>query len=529
MTHDDRRYLVAGDRAVLVELADLDAALGFFARLGALQASDDAIPGVGELLPAARTVLVEFQPWRIARADLVRRLDAVSSEGDGGSAGELVEIPVAYDGEDLAEVASLLGMTPDEVVRRHTASEFTAAFAGFAPGFVYLVGGDPAFEVPRRPTPRTRIPGGSVALAGAFSGVYPRESPGGWQLIGTTALAMWDVDRERPAAVRPGDRVRFVETPGGGIRPRVRTAEPAADAGGPALIVTTAGLRTVFQDEGRPGLGALGVSVSGALDAPALRLANRLVGSRTDAAVLEIPFGGLRATARGACVVAVTGARVPVTVARADGSRVSIADQRAVALDDGDTLTLGAPTSGMRAVLAVRGGFARAGVLGSLATDTLAGLGPEPVRDGDVLEIGDAAAGSVAEPQPWPAHATDVVELPVDLGPRDDWFDAASLALLTDQEWTITAEADRVGLRLAGETPLTRAVEGELPSEGAANGSIQVPPSGQPMVFLADHPMTGGYPIVGVVRHDALPLLAQATPGMRIRFRLQNTPTKEHP
>lgn len=521
-----RRTLVAGDRAVLVELPDLAHTLGLMARLQELQSSAYAIPGIHELIPAARTLLVRFSPALITRDALVRRLDAVSASPVERGAGALVEVPVVYDGEDLDEVAAHLGLTRDEVIARHTGSEYTVGFAGFAPGFAYLVGGDDVLDVPRRASPRTRIPAGSVALAGRYSGVYPRASPGGWQLIGTTTLTMWDVERDPPAALRPGDRVRFVRVSG---EASVAGASPGgADASAPApspatraLEVEAAGIQTLLQDAGRTGLGAQGVSESGALDLPAMRLANRLVGNDPGAAVLEIPYGGFRARARGRLVVAATGAEADVTVARAAGDIVAIDDQRPIALDDGDVLEIDAVSSGVRVMLAVRDGFAVAPVLGSRSRDTLAGLGPESVADGDVLAVREASVPSraVGDPEPWRAHATEVLEVPIDLGPRDDWFGADALALLTAQEWTITPRADRVGLRLEGERPLRRAREGELPSEGAVTGSIQVPPSGQPMVFLADHPVTGGYPIVGVVRHDALPLLAQAPPGLRLRFR----------
>lgn len=519
-SHGDglRRVLPAGERAVLVELPDLAAALGLHARIEDLQRGPAAIPGVEQLLPAARTLLVGFDPRRIRRGELLERLDALSAAPVDRSRGTVVEVPAVYDGEDLAEMAELLGMSADALAQRHGGTEWTAGFAGFAPGFVYLVDGDPVFDVPRRATPRTRIPAGSIALAGRWSGVYPRESPGGWQLIGRTPLQMWDVDRDPPAAIRPGDRVRFVPSRGESVRAAApRTAAVASE--GPGLIVERPGLRTLVQDAGRPGLEALGVAASGALDVPAMRLANRLVGNPPDAAVLEIPFGGLRVRARGPVVVAVTGARLPVTAHRGEVRR-EVIDQRAVALDDGDVLELGEPAVGRIAVLALRGGIGVPPVLGSRATDTLAGLGPDPVAEGDLLPVGAEPVGSTAAPEPWPADPLGELHVPVVLGPRDDWFAPASVERLLHQPWTITPLADRVGLRLEGDEPLARAVDGELPSEGAPIGAVQVPPSGQPMVFLADHPSTGGYPIIAVVRHDALAPLAQARSGTRIRFTL---------
>ena len=198
------RLLPSGTSGLLVELDDLDAVLGLYAALDA-----DRPPGVLDLVPAARTVLVVADPAVTTLpqlADVVRR---TVPRPVGARGGELVEVPVVYDGADLGDAAALLGCTPDELVRRHTGEEWTVAFCGFAPGFGYLTAPGWTAEVPRRSTPRTSVPAGSVALAGAFSGVYPRASPGGWQLVGRTDLAVFDVAREPVALLRPGVRVRF--------------------------------------------------------------------------------------------------------------------------------------------------------------------------------------------------------------------------------------------------------------------------------------------------------------------------------
>jgi KipI family sensor histidine kinase inhibitor len=200
------RILPAGDAAVLVELADL-------AEAGRLYASlrSDPLPGTLDVVPATRTVLVTLDravtgPDQVAAALAARSLADAPDPAGGG----LVELPTRYDGPDLAEVAALTGLTEAEVVRRHTGREWTVAFCGFAPGFAYLTGGDPALRVPRRDTPRTAVPAGSVGLADEFSGAYPRRMPGGWQLIGRTDAALWDLDRDPPALLPPGTRVRFV-------------------------------------------------------------------------------------------------------------------------------------------------------------------------------------------------------------------------------------------------------------------------------------------------------------------------------
>lgn len=199
------RLLDVGDVGVLVETADLDGALALHAAVARAQ-----LPGVVDLVPAARTVLVRVDPRQTSVASVRRVLEHLEVQSEERPAGgRLVEVPVSYDGPDLDDVARLAGLDVDEVVAAHTGQEWTAAFAGFAPGFAYLVGGDERLEVPRRDDARTTVPAGSVGLAGSFSGIYPRSSPGGWQLIGRTDLTLWDLDREPPALLEPGVRVRF--------------------------------------------------------------------------------------------------------------------------------------------------------------------------------------------------------------------------------------------------------------------------------------------------------------------------------
>lgn len=199
-----------GDSAFLVELPDLAAVIAFYR--GLIGAGNAGRPqGVVDVVPAARTVLVTFDPDALAPSDVLAWLSAAEPDHGAAESGRTVEIPVAYGGQDLAEVARLLRITEADVVRRHTGARWTAAFAGFAPGFVYLVTDGDQLTVPRRSTPRTAVPAGAVGLAGEFSGVYPRSSPGGWQLIGTTTAVLWDSARPEPALIRPGDTVRFRE------------------------------------------------------------------------------------------------------------------------------------------------------------------------------------------------------------------------------------------------------------------------------------------------------------------------------
>jgi len=282
-----------------------------------------------------------------------------------------------------------------------------------------------------------------------------------------------------------------------------------------ALAVLATGPQVLVQDLGRPGFAHLGVPPSGALDRPALRLANRLVGNAESAAGLEILLGGLRLRATDSCTVSITGPGTSVIVdGRERGTHVPIH------LAAGAELAVAAPEDGLRNYLAVNGGIAVETALGSRSTDVLSGIGPAALRVGDLLPLGAPQGPPVGADQLAASAVPVELTLPVLLGPRDDWFaDAASQ--LRNGRWRVSPESNRIGLRLTGPA-LLRADDfagRELPSEPVLTGAIQVPANGRPVVFLADHPTTGGYPVVGVVPTAALPVLAQVRPGTTVLLR----------
>ncbi|OUM08910.1 allophanate hydrolase [Pseudomonas syringae] len=513
------RFYPANLDALLVELSNLDETLALFESL-----QQTPIAGVEEIVPAARTLLVHFRPAAIGFEALATQLASRDIRGQAREPGKLIEIPVHYNGEDLADVARELDISVEEVIKRHTGSDYNVAFCGFAPGFAYLSGGA-GFVVPRRATPRTRIPAGAVALAGGFSGIYPQASPGGWQIIGVTDSKMWDLQRDEPALLQPGYRVRFQDAgplPVTGVSVPAPVRQQASTVTEDYLEITAPGLQTLFQDLGRPGQAGQGVSASGALDRGALRAANRAVGNEPGTACLEILMGGLTFTCQGQTVVAVTGAQVPVEVLTADGQRLQPPVYAPFSLQSGDQVSIGSPTAGLRSYLAVRGGFVQEPVLGSLSTDTLAQVGPAALAAGDRLGFKRRTGGHAVSTAEQPAfdmpRNDQVITLDVVMGPRSDWFTAEAQQLLAQQTWQVTPQSNRIGIRLAGEQSLERAVSGELPSEGTTVGAIQVPPSGQPVLFLADHPLTGGYPVIGAVATYHLDKAGQIPVNARIRF-----------
>ncbi|AIR97156.1 biotin-dependent carboxyltransferase family protein [Streptomyces glaucescens] len=279
-----------------------------------------------------------------------------------------------------------------------------------------------------------------------------------------------------------------------------------------ALAVVRAGALTTVQDLGRPGHAHLGVPRSGALDAPAAALVNRLVGNRPGAAVLETTLTGCAVRPRSDVTVAVGGAPCAVTV---DGRPAAWGAP--VRVPAGALLEAGPARAGVRSYLGVCGGIAVEPVLGSRSTDLLSGLGPVPLTDGAVLPLGTPGGPPArVDAAPQPAPPAELV-LRVTPGPRDDWFTGRALREFTSRTYRVSAASNRIGLRTEGPA-LERARSGELPSEGMVLGAVQVPPDGRPVVFLADHPTTGGYPVIAVVRSADLPAAAQAVPGTPVRF-----------
>lgn len=592
----------AGQRGLLLELKSLEDVMALHQHLTA-----EPLPGQVDAVAADGTLLLQFS----ARGHLTearRRLRRIRIPAFQPGESRTVEIEVVYDGEDLQEAAEYLGLSAEAVAEWHSGQEWTGAFGGFAPGFTYCVRRpgrgrgrrgrrrDEELGVPRRGEPRTAVPAGAVGLAGEFSGIYPRVSPGGWQLIGRTNAVLWAPDRESPALIRPGDTVRYRpvrEQLGLSAPPKRNVADFQPVQQDMVFEVLRAGPQVLTQDLGRPGYGGLGVSVSGAADRASARQANQLAGNDDAATVLEVLWGGFELRARQTAVLAITGAETEITVLTpnpeegsnnahhagratggtawtspasggapgAGGTAAGVTTAEGIGLKrpeqsersvpmrapfwlfPGEVMRLGVPQAGVRSYVAVSGGFAAVEHLGSAATDTLSGLGPSPVRAGDGLALAGAASrfvgiASVAR-TPLP-ESEEPVRLRFVPGPRDGWFGDSGLRRLTGQVWTVSQESDRVGIRLidpalpegpegppADPGPLERLGKGELPSEGMVRGSLQVPPSGLPLLFLADHPVTGGYPVIGVVVREDLPLAGQLQPGTPVRFQQVEPETLE--
>ena len=510
MTYTVKRV---GTRALIVDLPDLGTVMNFYAALSATPLEHQT-----DVVAAARTVLVTFDsPTATTKA--VDVLAAYTPAAADMGTPRDINIDVRYDGEDVGALASSLGMSTAELIEWHTSTTWVAAFGGFAPGFTYCVPEDAsrALEIPRRDSPRTAVPAGAVALAGEFSAVYPRTSPGGWQLIGTTATPMWDSTATPPALVAPGDRVHYraVDTlPADTQTARKHLATPPRR---PVFTLDDAGLQTLYQDLGRQGNGNLGVTTSGSTDRASARTANAAVGNKRNATLLE-NVGGLTMTALAETVICVTGADADVTVG---GRPAPLATPTIVPA--GAEVAVKPTRLGFRTYVAVRGGLIADTELDSAATDMLSGLGPKPLAAGDTIAMSltppQSANSLLSNPLRVERDGADVVGVVrCVLGPRDDWFDADAVDRFFATTFTVTGDSNRVGLRLESDAPLTRSRDGELPSEGMVAGSVQIPPSGQPVLFLRDHAVTGGYPVIATVINEDVDIAAQLPPGGKLRF-----------
>ena len=505
-----------GDRGVLVWLPDQPSVLALLAELTA-----HPVDGQVELVPADGSLLVRCADAGAA-LDALADISARRPPPPAPDATGRVDVDVVYDGPDLDEVARLVGCSVDEVATRHGGQDWTVAFTGFAPGFGYLVGDRGGLHVPRRETPRTSVAAGSVALGGNYSAIYPGPSPGGWQLIGRADAVLWDLRRDPPALLRPGTRVRFRAV---GTLPAPR---PAASDGpyrfgepdGPGLRIDRPGVLALVQDAGRSGLGGSGVPESGAADLGAYEAANAAVGNAAGAAALELVLGAAAVTAVGDQWIAVTGAASDLRHLPVVGPPAAVPNGRALLLRDGDQLRVGRVTVGLRSYLAVRGGLSCPAVLGSRSTDRLSGLGPPPVSAGMLLAVGQGSRDSIdnrPDGRVVPAYSLETRRrLAVTAGPHLSRVRGDALADLSAREWQVTPASDRVGIRLAGA--VLAGGGSTLPSAPLVAGAVQLPPSGEPVVFLRDHPTTGGYPVIAVLTDAAIDAAAQLRPGDTVRF-----------
>jgi KipI family sensor histidine kinase inhibitor len=518
----------AGDSALLLEWEEvIDPRVNARAVAVATAIRDASVPGVRDVVPTYRSVAIFFDPLKagpdVLRDTLARLSDAPSDLVHG----KTIEVPVSYGGEtgpDLATVAEWAGLRADDVAKVHADAEYRVFMLGFLPGFAYLGLVDARIAAPRREAPRLRVPAGSVGIAGRQTGVYPRASTGGWQIIGRSALEVFDPTRVPAALFAPGDTVRFTPVSSSHVPPEHAsfTSVRSAVTHSRAIAVIRPGLFTTIQDQGRWGHQSSGVSVSGALDLVSHRVANLLVGNAADAATLEVTLAGPELRIEEETRIAITGADLAPTIDRA-----AIPVGVAVTCRPGSVLRFGERKLGARAYIAFEGGIEITPVLGSRATHigaALGGIDGRPIAAGDRLPVGRGGRGvrplhaiaHVKESDP-AARIAGGARLRVLPGPQEDFFAEPTFALVERTRFIVTPQSNRMGYRLSG-VPLPRIPNREMISDAALVGGIQVPASGEPILLMSDRQTTGGYPQIATVITADLPLAGQLAPGDWVEF-----------
>ncbi|AXH01047.1 hypothetical protein DVJ83_18335 (plasmid) [Deinococcus wulumuqiensis] len=480
------------------------------------------LPGLIDAVPAYESLYVEYDPDALSgetlRDWLADHTVPGAADASAGPPARQVEVPVCYDGEDLPDVAERTGLSPEEVVRLHSGTPYRVRALGFVAGFPFMEPTPEPLRLPRRASPRAAVPPHSVAVANAQTGIYPVTAPGGWNLLGRTLVPVYDPHRAEPFLLRPGDEVRFVPVPGKADplpppSPRLLWPEQPHT---PALRVRKAGVLGLLMDRGRTGQGRFGLVRSGALDAQAAAIANDLLGNAPDAALLELHLTGPVLEVLGAGAVACTGRGLRAEV---NGDPLPPYSSRAVG--PGDVLTFRPDGQGRVTYLAVSGGFETRPFLGSASTDLKGGLG-RTLRAGDVLGYAqppESPGFHVARQfapywtAPGSAQRGEVVRLRLLPVAGEETIPPEVLAALCAGPFRLL-DLDRMAARFSGPA----VPGGEIRSEACPVGTVQVPPSGVPLVLLNDKGTLGGYSRPARVHPGDLPRLVQALPGTEVAF-----------
>jgi len=514
------KILPYGPHAVLVQYADRADEAAFqlgrrIARAWQVATTTDPVSFRGDCVPGLTSFVWlgdEGQLGRVREWLAGRPWESLSVEE---APPRVVEIPTQYGGLDLERVAAHAGLSVEEVVERHATPLYRVHCLGFSPGFPYLGGLDPRLATPRLPSPRVRVDAGSVAIGGEQTGIYSVPGPGGWNLIGRTAVPLFRPDAatlEEAVLLRAGDRLRFMPvdlTSGPGA---VESGCPMASNAVVEVLATGVGL--TVQDGGRPGVSAYGIPPGGPMDPAAARWANRLVGNPEEAPVLELCLQGQRLRILRDVWLGLTGASPGIP---GKGTGWSAFRVRA-----GDVLEFPPGPAGVWSYLAVPGGWEGTRALGSASTLAKAALGTllRPglflgVASGACPPIPESTAGRRVHGSEIPSYQ-DPVRIRIWPGPQWESFTPEDRDGFTRVDWTVSPQSDRSGYRLLG--PTLKPHPAEILSEPVLPGSIQVPAGGQPIVTMPDGPTVGGYPKIAVVDPGDLWAVAQCRPGRSLRF-----------
>ena len=482
---------------------------------------------IRDIVPAYEVIVIHFDPDLIdERQELIDWIRSQLSLAEMfiESSTKVVEVPVLYDethGSDLSDSASQLGMSVNELIERHTSPTYQVRMLGFMPGFAYLEGLDARLALPRHAAPRKHVPAGSVGIGGNQTGIYPNTSPGGWNLIGQTPLRLFEASKVPCTLLEPGDSVRFRAI----TKDKFDSIEqsydqPARPASGKSnqdvLEILSPGVQTILVDEGRWGYQHLGVSPGGPMDTLAARLANQLVGNDPNQVGIECNFVGPRIRFLQDALIAISGA-----VAN------DVPNGRPILVTEGEEIDLRTISDGSRCYLAIQGGLESEKILGSRSTNLRAqfgGFSGRALGKGDRLSLLRTGESESTIQQPtWMVSLNGLRaseaegRIRIIRGPQADWFSNEAWQQLLTQPFSFDKASDRTGIRLDCEQPLTTPSKSML-SEPIVLGAIQVPPSGKPIIMMADRQTVGGYPVIGIITSVDLGRVAQLIPSSAIKF-----------
>ena len=481
----------------------------------------NSYPFITNVTSAGKALVVYFDPL-VTDQEIIAALllDLQKAPPLTARAPVTMDITLVLDGIDLNEVLLKTKYSLKEFANEIYGKSYQVGHLGFTPGFLYLNGLNPALNIHRRPTPRVNVPGGSVAIGGPYLGIYGRDAPGGWHIIGTTPAILFDISKQSPMLLRSRDQIRFIRKDryephfANDNRDALSLHHEAARPDPPqwqhSRMISASG-QVVFQDLGRFRYAHLGVGHSGAMDQIAYSLANEVLRNDHNATSIEIAFGHLSLEMLTNTYVAIAGAQCEVTI---DGR--SVGHNRVHGVLKGQRIDIRVANSNVYAYLATQGGFAAPLILGSTSRDTLSHIGPPPLQSNDFLG---------ATPHGRPPFDTIKYEsgknnpqLSVTRGPNISSFSPSTYEWFFATQFEVSPTSSRSGIRLKSSvanpinsTPLTS-------SQPVTPGAIQLPTNGDPIVIGRDNPTTGGYPIIGCLSRSGLSRLSQLPPGSRVSF-----------
>jgi KipI family sensor histidine kinase inhibitor len=509
------------------------------------------IAGVLEVLPTYCSVSIYFDE-AICQISLLKDLaqkalqKSEEEKTESTDSARTITIPVCYEDQefapDLEKVALHAKLSKEEVIKLHSSSDYLIYMMGFLPGFPYLGGMNPRLKTPRLETPRTKIPAGSVAIGGAQTGLYPVESPGGWNIIGRTPLRLFDVERKPFFLYEAGDKIRFLPITreefenfdeslwlaqvAGKSEASIETSDDAADSKevyecGGGIKILEPGLLTSIQDSGITGFQKYGIGQSGAMDQTSFALANQICGNEKNAACLETTLAGPSIRFVTACDFAITGA--VFENATLDGMRIEM--NKKISAKAGSLLSCGFASKGLRSYIAFSGGLLVPKVFRSSSTNLKSKIGGymgRKLQADDQLAIGINKKNPLLVPDNKSTEGftenKDVLLLDCIKSSQFDFFQEKIVKKFTDSIYTVSAESDRMGIRFTG--PGLECGKTDIISDAIPFGAVQITSAGLPVVMAADRQTTGGYAKIACVKKSAMYRLTQALPGTKVRFNL---------